>query len=153
MSEANEQLARRWFEEVWNKQNSSAIDEMFSAQGKSHGIPNPDSVLQGPEDFKILHSNFCGAFPDIHITVEDVITEGNKVAVRWLATMTHLGDHLGIPASGRKVTLAGSCFLTVEDGKILDGWNFMEMQAMLQSLKGGSPSESESYPRSASTTV
>jgi steroid delta-isomerase-like uncharacterized protein len=137
MSEANKQLARRWFEEVWNKRNAAAIDEMLSADGKSHGFPDPDSVLVGPEDFKVMHSSFCGAFPDLQITIEDVITEGDKVAIRWTTTMTHLGDHLGIPATSKKVRLPGSSFLIVRDGMIQEGWNFMELEGLIHRLRVG----------------
>jgi predicted ester cyclase len=135
MSDSNKQLARRWFEEVWNKQDEEAIDAMFSAVGKCHGFPEPDSVLEGPDDFKIIHRSFIGAFPDLHIEVEDVIAEGDKVAIRWTATMTHLGDHLGIPPSLKQARLAGSSFMTIKNSHIIDGWNFMELQGLLKSLK------------------
>jgi predicted ester cyclase len=134
MSEANRQLTRRWFDEVWNQQSSEAIDLMFAPLGKSHGFPEPDSVLVGPGPFKTIHARFCGAFPDLHFTLDDIICEGNRVAVRWTSTMTHLGDHLDFPASGKKTALSGSSFLIIENGFIVEGWNFMEMQALLQSL-------------------
>ena len=67
MWEANKLFIRRWFEQVWNQKSEAAIDEMFSPQGKSHGFPEADSVLVGPEAFKAIHRNFCGAFPDLHV--------------------------------------------------------------------------------------
>ena len=67
MSEANKLLIQRWFDEVWNQQSESAIDAMFHPQGKSHGFPDMDSVLVGPEAFKTVHRSFCGAFPDLHV--------------------------------------------------------------------------------------
>jgi steroid delta-isomerase-like uncharacterized protein len=135
MSEANKQLMKRWFEQVWNQQREAAIDEMFAADGKSHGLPEPDSVLEGPKDFKGLHRTFCGTFPDLHVTVEDVIAEGEHVAVRWSVTMTHLGDGLGFPATGKKVQLRGSSFDVIKDGKIVEGWNQTDMAAMIAILK------------------
>ena len=63
MLEENKQLARRWFEEVWNQRSEAAIDRMFDPNGKSHGIPEPGSVLTGPEEFKKVHRNFLGHFP------------------------------------------------------------------------------------------
>jgi len=135
MSEANRQLAQRWYNEVWNQQKSAAIDAMFAPNGKSHGFPEPDSVLIGPAAFKRIHATFCGAFPDLHIALDDVICEGNRVAVRWVSTMTHLGDHFGFPASRKKASLSGSSFLIMDNGMIVEGWNFMEMQALLQSLR------------------
>jgi predicted ester cyclase len=94
MSEANKLLLRRWFEQVWNQKSEAAIDQMFGTDGKSHGFPDADSLLVGPEAFKAVHRVFCGAFPDLHVEVEDVVAEGDRVAVRWRVTMTHLGDHL-----------------------------------------------------------
>lgn len=138
MSEANRQLTQRWFNQVWNQQNSAAIDAMFAPHGKSHGFPEPDSVLVGPDAFKPIHERFCGAFPDLHIALDDIICEGSRVAVRWTTTMTHLGDHFGFPASKKKASLSGSSFLIMENNLIVEGWNFMEMQALLQSLKESS---------------
>jgi steroid delta-isomerase-like uncharacterized protein len=135
VSEANRQLTQRWYDEVWNQQNSATIDEMFAADGQSYGFPEPGSVLVGPNNFKAIHSTFCGAFPDLHIALDDIICEGNRVAVRWTSTMTHLGDHLGFPASKKKATLPGSSFLVFENGLIVAGWNFMEMHSLIESLK------------------
>lgn len=135
MSEANKLLLKRWFEQVWNQKSEAAIDEMFSPQGKSHGFPDPDSVLVGPEAFKTVHRTFCGAFPDVHVDVEEIITEGDHVAVRWQVAMTHRGDHLGFPASHKKATLAGSTFAIVKDNQIVEGWNYMDLQALMQKLQ------------------
>ncbi len=135
MSEANKSVVKRWFEEVWNKQNEDAIDEMFDAQGKSYGIPEPDSVLVGPEAFKALHRTFCGAFPDMHFELHDLIAEGDRVAVRWVVNMTHLGDQLGFAPTVTKVSLGGCSFLIVKDGKLVDGRNYMEWQGLMQKLK------------------
>ncbi len=135
MSEENKQLVRRWLEEVWNQKSESAIDRMFHPEGRSHGVPTPDGVLTGREQFKELHRTFLGAFPDMHFVLNDVIAEGDRVAVRWTNTSTHLGDQLGFPATGGRVTLEGSSFLLIKDGKILEGWNQMELQGMMHSLK------------------
>jgi steroid delta-isomerase-like uncharacterized protein len=135
MSEANKELVRTWFEKVWNQKSAAAIDAMYHADGRAHGFPQADSVLIGPEDFKIIHRNFCDSFPDIQITVEDTIAEGDKVAARWIATMTHLGDSLGISATKKKVVLHGSTIVIIKDGKISEGWNFMDMGGMIAKLK------------------
>ena len=136
MSEANKLLLERWFEQVWNQKNEAAIDEMFHQQGKSHGFPDADSVLIGPEGFKAVHRTFVGAFPDLHIDVEDIVTEGDRVAVRWRVSMTHLGDHLGFPATARKGTLDGSSFLIVKNNQVYEGWNQMDLQGLMQRLQG-----------------
>jgi predicted ester cyclase len=135
MSEANKVLIRRWFEEVWNQKSEAAIDEMFAKSGKSHGFPEPGSVLVGPESFKTVHRTFCGAFPNIHVNVEDVVAEGDHVAVRWRAIATHKGDHFGFPATGKNVSMNGSTFATVKGNQVVEGWNQMDMQALMETLK------------------
>jgi steroid delta-isomerase-like uncharacterized protein len=135
MSEANKLLLKRWFEQVWNQKSEAAIDEMFSPQGKSHGFPEADSVLVGAEAFKAVHRTFCGAFPDVRVEVGEIVTEGDRVAVRWQVSMTHLGDHLGFPASGKKETMAGATFAIVKGGQIAEGWNYMDLQALMQKLQ------------------
>jgi len=134
MSEANKQLIIRWFQQVWNEQNQDAIDELFSAEGKVHNFPETGGVLVGPAGFKQIHGNFCGAFPDIHVVVEDVISEGDRVAAHWTATMTHLGGHLGIPSTGKKVVLPGSSFCIIRNGKIAEGWNHIDMGYLFKQI-------------------
>ena len=138
MSEENKKLVRRWFEEVWNQQREEAIDEMFAPGGKAHGFPERDSVLVGPEKFKETHRVFIGAFPDLHITVHDVVAEGEKVAVFWTAAMTHLGDHLGFAPTLKRERLDGASLLIVGGSQIQEGWDYMELQGLIMRLKGGS---------------
>lgn len=135
MLETNKNVARDWFEQVWNQKSEAAIDQLFHAQGRCYGFPEPDSVLIGPENFKPVHRNFCGAFPDLHIDVEEMIAEGDRVAVRWKVTMTHTGDHLGFPASGKSVVLSGSSFIVSDGKQIVEGWNHMDLGAMMQRLQ------------------
>ena len=68
-------------------------------------------------------------------TVEEIVTEADHVAVRFRVDMTHQGDHLGFPASGKKTALTGSTFAIVKDGKIIEGWNYMNLGAFMQNLK------------------
>jgi predicted ester cyclase len=135
MSSTNRELVHRWFEEVWNKQSEDAIDEMFAPGGKAYGFPTADSVLIGPDKFKEIHRFFLGAFPDIHITVQDIICEGDRVAVTWVANMTHLGDSLGFAPTLKKVSLEGCSVLIVRNGQIQDGRNYMELEGMINRLK------------------
>jgi steroid delta-isomerase-like uncharacterized protein len=135
MSAANKLVVTRWFEQVWNQKDESAIDRMFHPDGKAHGFPDPESVLAGPDAFKTVHRSFCGAFPDLRVHIEDMVAEGDRVAVRWKITMTHLGDHVGFPATGKSGVLNGSSFVTIKDDQILDGWNQMDLQALFEKLK------------------
>jgi predicted ester cyclase len=135
MSEANRALVYEWFEQVWNRKSESAIDRLFHPQGKAHGFPDSDKFVVGPEGFKPVHRSFCGAFPDLSIEVQDVLVEGDRAAIRWKTIMTHTGDHLGIPATGKKVELAGSAFIITDGHQILEAWNIMDLGAMFQKLQ------------------
>ncbi len=135
MSEENKNLARRWFEEVWNKGRLDAIPEMYHETGLAHGFPDPDSVIHSPEEFAENCRSFREVFPDVRVTVDDLVAEGDKVAVRWTAAMTHKGDGLGFPATSKKVRVAGSSFLICGNGKILEGWNFMDLTRMRLQLQ------------------
>jgi|SRR5271156_1445017 len=134
---ANKALAQRWFEEVWNQGKESTIDELFHPQGKAYGFPEPDSVLVGREAFKTIHRQFHSAFGNIHVNLDDLVAEGDRVAIRWTVTMKHTGNGLGFPATGRDVTLPGSSFITCRDGIMTEGWNSMDMTKLtflLQSM-------------------
>jgi predicted ester cyclase len=132
---ANKALAQRWFEEVWNQGKESTIDELFHPQGKAYGFPEPHSVLTGPEAFKTIHRQFHSAFGDIHITIDDLVAEGELVAIRWTGTMKHTGDGLGFAATGKSVTLPGASFIACRDGVMTDGWNSMDMTKLTLQLQ------------------
>src|SRR5580692_6905210 len=100
MVEENVQLMRRWFQEVWNEGKTQTIDDLFAADGVAIGDQEDGKPLRGPADFVPFAERIRGAFPDIRMVVEDAFGADDKVAVRWSGTMTHRGDHLGIPASG-----------------------------------------------------
>ena len=133
--EANKALVRRWFEEVWNKGRAEAIDEMFAADGIAHGLSGDEAApLKGPVDFKPFHGTFRGAFPDIVVTVEDVIAEGDKVAARCSVRGKHAGDHLGVAATNTDVDFTGISIARIKDGKIVEAWNNFDFLRMNQQV-------------------
>jgi steroid delta-isomerase-like uncharacterized protein len=134
-AEVNEQFVRRFFEEVWNKKNNDAIDAMLAPDCIAYGLPDPDAVLRGADEFRAVHRSVCGAFPDLHITLEDVIAAGDRVAARWRATGTHLGNHLGFPATGKQTSLDGATIGVIRDGRIHEAWNMMDMGHLFESLR------------------
>jgi steroid delta-isomerase-like uncharacterized protein len=129
MSTENKALVRRWFEEVWSKGRTDAIDEMLASDAIIRGL-GPD--LRGPEEFKPFHAVYRAAFPDITIRMDDMVAEGDIVAARWSGTGTHRGDSLGFPATGRQVNLTGMVFARVKNGKLVEGWNVFNQLEMLQ---------------------
>jgi steroid delta-isomerase-like uncharacterized protein len=131
MSAENKALARRWFEEVWNKGRAAAIDELLAANGVVHGLGED---MRGPSAFKPFYAAYRDAFPDVRIEIEDLVAEGDKVAFRWSATATHRGGGLGFPATNKPVRFSGMGFLRAENGKLVEGWNTFDQLGMLQQL-------------------
>ncbi|HSK74382.1 MAG TPA: ester cyclase [Pyrinomonadaceae bacterium] len=133
-----ETFLHRWFEEVWNQHREEAIDEMFAKEGVANGLKDSEgNCLRGPEHFKTLHRQFIGAIPDLHITVEDTISEGNKIAARCTCRGTHTGEGLGVAPSNQPVEFTGMTMVRIEDGKIVEAWNefnFMELYGQLGAL-------------------
>lgn len=135
MSEANKTLMRRWFEEVWNQGRSEAIDELMSDDVVIHGLFDPSgNPVRGAAAFREFHRQFRGAFPNMNITVEDVIAEGDRAVARCDVRAQHTGDHLGFAATNNPVQFSGIAIVRIEDGKIAEAWNefdFMEMNRQL----------------------
>jgi steroid delta-isomerase-like uncharacterized protein len=131
MSAENKVLMRTWFEEVWNRGRASAIDELLTSQAVIHGLgPQPKDVAA----FKQFHTMYRSAFPDVRIQVNDVIAEGDKVAVRWSGSGTHRGNDLGFPATGTAIEFTGMTIGRIENGKLVEGWNVFDQLGMLQQL-------------------
>ena len=135
MASENVQVVLRWFDEVWNKGDIAVIDELFSADGIAHGLGEPGREVRGAEAFKPFVQRLRAAFPDLKITVDDTIEQGDKVAARFSAIMTHEGGDLGIPATGRTVQVQGISFSRIHNGQIVEGWNNWDIHGMMQQLQ------------------
>ena len=135
MSEENKAVFRRWFEEVWNEGRAEAIEEMFAEDGVAHGLADASGAeLRGPAHFREFQRGFRDAFPDIRVTVEDVIAEGDKVAGRCSARATHRSASLGFAATNRAVEFEGMCIARIRGGKIVEAWNTFDFMTMYRQL-------------------
>ena len=131
-TEANKVRVRSWYEEVFNKKKLAAIDDFFAPNVIDHSLPSgAPGGIEGPRQ---NISMFLGAFPDLHLTLEDIIAEGDKVAVRFTATGTHQGDLMGIAPTGKHVTATGINIIRYENGKSTEGWANFDDLGMLQQL-------------------
>ena len=125
------EVMHRWFEEVWNKGREEAIDEMFAPEGVAHGLVDEHGEeLRGPASFKPFFHKFREAFPDIQVTVEDCIAEGDRVAARCHVRATHAGDSLGVAATNNPVEFDGLCIIRVRDGQIVEAWNNFDFASL-----------------------
>ena len=142
--ERNVELMRRWFQEVWNENKSQTIYELLSPDGVARGQSGGQDEIHGPTEFALFVEHIRGAFPDIKIEIEDIFGAGDKVVVRWSATMNPLGDSLGIPATGKPVRSTGISIARIEKGQIVEGWDNWDQLEMLKQI--GAYTDAETVP-------
>ena len=114
MSEANKAVVHRIIDEVWNNRNRQAIDETY---GADLVIDTSDGELRGPDGYRELYDRYTTAFPDAHLVIENMVAEDDSVASAYVFTGTHQGDLMGIPPTGKQVTVKGTTIMRFADGK------------------------------------
>lgn len=134
MPESNLDLFKRWFEQVWNQRRIATITELFAPNGISHGVAEDGSDLIGPQGFLPFYERFLNAFPDMKLKVEDAIAYGDKVLIRWSATMRHTGDGLGVAATNKPVAIGGMSLARIANGQLVEAWDHWDKLAMLQQI-------------------
>jgi len=126
----------RWFDEVWNKGNEKFIDEMTYHDSIGRGLVHADGTeVTNRTAFKEFYKNFRSAFSDIHIKVEDTVTEGDKHVARCLVTGVHTGEGIGKPPTGKPVKFTGMCMVRLKDGKIIESWNNFDFMTMYKQIE------------------
>ena len=133
MSETNKTVVRRLFEEVWNKGNLLVTDELFAPNYVHHDSSTPD-VGRGPESEKKRATLYRTAFPDLRLTVEDIIADGETVMARWSCRGTHKGDLSGIAPTGKQFTISGVSIARIAGGKLAEGWINWDALGLMQQL-------------------
>jgi predicted ester cyclase len=129
--EHNKELVRRVTEDGLNRQNPALIDELCAPDFVFH---NASRTIQGLPAYKHFLAKFLTAFPDGNFTNEDLIAEGDIVAVRRTFRGTHKGNLIGIPPTGRQVTMTDMALLHVANGKFIEAWNNADDLGLLQQL-------------------
>jgi steroid delta-isomerase-like uncharacterized protein len=130
-TEQNKANSRRVFDEVLNKGNLAVVDELFNADNVVH---TPTGPVYGVEGYKQFVNMYLSAYPDLQFTIEDLLAEGDKVVARWTGTGTHQGSLMGIPPTGKRVTVTGMNINRFENGKFLEVWLEFDGLGMLQQL-------------------
>ena len=133
-TEENKSLARRFFEEFWDQKNLAAADELMAATHVDHTPGSPAGLPPGPEGFKQFGSVYFAAFPDLRLTLEDQIAEGDKVVTRWTSYGTNTGSLFGMPATNKSATLTGITISRIVNGKVVETWTNFDTLGMLQQL-------------------
>jgi steroid delta-isomerase-like uncharacterized protein len=133
MSERNKAIERRLLDEVYSQGNLDIIDELVFTDFVGHGTA-ADGGDQGREAYKRFVIEMRTAFPDLRITVEDQVAEGDKVVTRWRARGTHTGPFQGIPPTGKRGEISGIIIDRIADGKVIECWSNTDDLGLLQQL-------------------
>ncbi len=131
-TEDNKTLMSRFLEEVFNKKKLAALDEFIAPNQVDHTLP--PFLPTTPEGTKQAINIFLKAFPDVHLTVEDMIAEGDKVVIRYTSRGTQKGAFMGIPPTGKQMTVSSIIIARIADGKIVEEWGLDDQMGMLQQL-------------------
>jgi len=123
--ETPETILKTWMRRVWNELDHAAIDEMLAPDALVHGVS--DVPLRGPDGWRQFYGQFVEAFGGFRFEIVDQVVSGDKVAGRFVGSMTHKG-------TGKAVTVDGMIICRVSDGKVVEGWNTVNFLPMLTSL-------------------
>ncbi len=128
----NKEIVRRVATEPWTG-NFDVVDELVAEDyvGYDPAMPEP---TRGREGVKQFYSEFLAAYPDASLTIEHQIAEGDYVATRWTGRGTQKGDLMGIPATGKQVTVSGITVSRLKGGKIAEEWITWDTLGMMQQL-------------------
>jgi steroid delta-isomerase-like uncharacterized protein len=133
MSEQNKATARRMFEEILSQGNLDAVEEVFAADYHDHDHAN-EVDTRGQDGVAQEIAGYRSAFPDLQVTVEDQLAEGDRVATRWTTRGTHQGELSGIEPTGNRIEITGTTIHRFTDGKIQEAWWNWNALGMMQQL-------------------
>ena len=130
-AEENKAIERRIVDEALNEGNLAIMDEVVAPQYVFHF---PYMEVKGPEGCKQFANMMRNAFPDYHVTIDDIIGEGDMVAVRATVRGTHRGEFIGIAPTGKKVEIKEAVFIQFADGKAVEAWSYVDNLSVFQQL-------------------
>ncbi len=135
MSEDKKAMLRRITDEVFSQGNLDVVDELFAPNYVLHDPGVPGGELRGVESFKQQWvSMFRTAFPDLQLTVQDQVAEGDRVVTRYVGRGTHRGELMGIPPTNNEALVSGMIMSRVSCGRVEEEWNNFDALGMMQQL-------------------
>ena len=133
MSAETKGIARRLLEEAFNSGNLDVVDELVAPEFVNHDAALPEPIV-GIEATKASIRAYRDAFPDLRMTIELQVAEGDYVTTRWSARGTHQGDLMGMPATGKEATVTGITVDQIVDGRIVESWTNWDTLGLMQQL-------------------
>jgi steroid delta-isomerase-like uncharacterized protein len=135
MGASNKDIASRLRQEIWNTGDLAIADQICAEAAVFHqNDPLTPDLGRGPSALKKIVTKYRTAFPDVHITIEDIVAEGDRVAIRWTGRGTNHGNLGRIFATGRAVTVTGIDIVRISHGKVQENWTNWDKLGMLQQL-------------------
>lgn len=131
MSEENKATVRRFIDEVYNRGNLEYVYEALAPDWTRHGL---GGTVTDRAVVKERAREIREAFPDFHIEIEDMLTDGDKVVVRQTHSGTHRGTFAGVEPTGRRVETTEISILRLADGKIREVWVNLDQLTMLRQI-------------------
>jgi steroid delta-isomerase-like uncharacterized protein len=131
-AEENKDIVRRFWG-VWEEGNIDLVDELLAPDYVNRTPATPDQPT-GPEGVKGVVGMFRSGMPDLRVVIEDMIADGDKVAVRYTLEGTHEGELFGVPPTGRRLSIKSIAIERVSDGKIREHWRVTDSLDMMQQL-------------------
>ena len=119
-------------EEVLNKGNMQAVDELIAPNFVEHN-PFPGQA-PGVEGLKQAMVALRQAFPDLHVTVDEMLSDGDKVVIRSTMKGTHKGTFMKIPATGKQMSVEGIDIVRISNGRAVEHWGVTDNLTMMQQL-------------------
>ena len=128
---SNERVLRRFVDEVINRGDTSALDELVHTD---YVYRSPGEELHGPEGLAALFDGYRSAFPDLAVQIDDLVVADDATVMAFTLTGTHRGDLLGISATGRRVRVNGMVRSRFRDGKIAEEWEILDQLSLYEQL-------------------
>ena len=131
--DANKDIARRFIEEVFVRGDEAAVDRLVAVDFQPHSW---GPMAPGREALKQAQRRVHAGLSDARMVIEDLIAEGDRVAIRLTASGRHTGDFMGMKASGKSYTIPEIHILRIRDGKVAEHWREADMMGMMKQLQG-----------------
>lgn len=133
MIQDNKLIIRRVFEEIWNRNDFSLIDQVYAPEYVAHVAGSPRDI-EGPEQFKQFVALHGVLTSELHFSVDDQIAEGDRVATRWTATSTTASGLIAGGDDVQTVTVTGISIHRLAEQKIVESWDNWDALTLYQSL-------------------
>jgi steroid delta-isomerase-like uncharacterized protein len=133
MSAETKATARRLLEEAFNSGNLDVVDELVAPEFVNHDAALPEPGV-GIEAAKASITGYREAFPDLRLTIEQQLAEGEYVTTRWSARGTHQGNLMGMAPTGKQATVTGITIDRIVDGRFVESWTNWDTLGLMQQL-------------------